>query len=137
MEAATKQRGDYRDSPKYKAIAEMQEEVRKIKLPERTIKQNDAAGLANEMAVQFEKEANATEKHMLWWLNKKLEQLGEPKVDNVEMSMQDGVYAMKVLELLSGKKAPKYTKKARMAVQRRDNWVAVVKFMKSLGIQGT
>ena len=43
---------------------------------------------------------------------------------------------MRILELLAGKKAPNYAKKPKMEVQLRDNWSAVVKFMRTLGIQG-
>lgn len=42
---------------------------------------------------------------------------------------------MKVLELISGKKAPRYAKNPSLEVQIRDNWACVVRFMASLGIE--
>jgi len=128
---------NYQESPKYQDILKMQAEVKAIELPPRMpiSGRNDSSGLANEWAVQFEMEAIATEKLNLWWLNKKLAEINEAPVTNVESSLEDATRIIKVLALVSGEKVPKYSKMARTPFQKKDNWCATVAFMKKLGIQ--
>lgn len=136
-DGAYKERDGFRENSVIKNFLQLQEEVDAIELEEREDEEDtDGTGIANMMAVQFENEAHLTEKLNVWWLNKMLKKIGEDKtVNNVRASIKDGVALMRILELLAGKKAPNYAKKPKMEVQLRDNWSAVVKFMRTLGIQ--
>ena len=135
VDFASAERGDFRQNPKYIAITKMQEEVKAIQLPPRTSLGGQEGDLSTQWAQQFEAEAIATEKLNLWWLNKKLTEIGAPSVTNVEAAIQDATQIISVLAHVAGQKPPKYNKKARMAVQMRDNWSALVVYMKSLGIR--
>jgi len=127
-------KGDYRENARVKAIHAAQNAVDDVVVEEREVLQTSGAETANEMAFQFEKEAVATEKLNIFWLNKKLKELGkEPKPDLTE-SLKDGVAMIQVMELVSGKKAPKYAKMARMDIQKQDNWSCLVGFMRKIGI---
>ena len=86
------------------------------------------------MALQFEMEAVATEKLNIFWLNKKLKELGKEAKPDLTDSLKDGVAMLQVMELVSGKRPKKYAKMARMDIQKQDNWSCLVDFMRSLGI---
>lgn len=105
-----------------------------IQLEEQEIVEDDGAHESNERRRQFEREATASEKFNIFWLNQKLSAVGAEKVDNVKEALRSGVVIMQVLEHLSGKKA-RYTKKPKLEVQFRDNWASIVNFMRTLGIQ--
>jgi hypothetical protein len=128
-------RDGFKSNARVQAIQAAQGAVDAVEIKGRTVVQTDGAGTANEMALQFEKEAVATEKLNIWWLNKKMTKLGQPTVTDLTDSLKDGVKIMQVVEQVSGKRAPKYSKMARMDVQRQDNWVAIMGFLRSLGVQ--
>lgn len=60
----------------------------------------------------------------------------DKRISNVTDDLKDGVIIMMLIAELSGKKAPKYNKSPKVPAQIRDNWSCVVKYMKSIGIQG-
>ena len=90
------------------------------------------------MAIQFDMEAVATEKLNIFWLNKKLGELGKDPKPDLTDSLKDGVAMIQVLEHISpaGKRPKKYAKMARMDIQKQDNWSCLVDFMRSLGKSG-
>merc|ERR1719272_891547 len=94
------------------------------------------ANVAYERERQFEREALLTEALNIWWLNNMLKNIGDGKaqVNDVKGDVKSGVYLIQVLAHLSGKKTPKYSKNPKMAVQFKDNWNALVAFMRNLGI---
>eukprot|EP00041_Stephanoeca_diplocostata_P024821 m.638484 g.638484 ORF g.638484 m.638484 type:complete len:404 (-) comp22606_c1_seq6:3537-4748(-) len=132
------ERSDFRKVGKVKEVLDKQDLVNSMDVQAREVVQEDGAFVANQRAIQFEKEAVATEKMNLFWINNKLKKIeGETQVTDVKESIANGVRIMKVLELISGKKAPRYAKNPTLEVQIRDNWACVVRFMESLGIEVT
>ena len=79
------------------------------------------------MAIQFDMEAVATEKLNIFWLNKKLGELGKDPKPDLTDSLKDGVAMIQVLEHISpaGKRPKKYAKMARMDIQKQEMREAV------------
>eukprot|EP00040_Diaphanoeca_grandis_P004826 m.30284 g.30284 ORF g.30284 m.30284 type:complete len:365 (+) comp16251_c0_seq1:219-1313(+) len=112
------------------------EAIAALKMDEASIDTPQGADVAYERERQFQREAMMTEALNIWWINTKLKEIGgSAQVTDVKESMKSGAYIMQVLAHLSGRKAPRYSQKPKMAVQFKDNWVAIVAFMRDLGIQ--
>lgn len=129
-------RTDFKNLEVVKNVNEKKSSVAQIELEEQEVIEDDGAFESNRRRIQFEKEATASEKFNIFWLNQKLAKVGDgsDKVDNVKEALRNGVRIMQVLEVISGKKA-RYSKRPKLEVQFRDNWQSVVNFMRDLGIQ--
>ena len=66
----------FRKNEKVQKILSAQDDVKSVHVQGRAVREEDGAFLANQRAIQFEKEAVATEKHNLWWVNRMLDKMG-------------------------------------------------------------
>jgi len=127
------------DNDTVKNFHKLVDEIEAIEMDERSDDEDDCGDFGDSgqvMRQQFQNEAYLTEQLNCWWLNNMLKRLGKDKtVSNVRESVKDAVLLIQILELLSGQKPPKYFKMARMEVQLRDNWSAIVRYMRDLGIR--
>ena len=69
------------------------------------------------------------------WLNGHLKKMGQAEVNNLNESLKSGVIIISVLEYISGKRPPMYSKNPMVVQQKMDNWQVAVKYMRKLGIQ--